>query len=128
MAVNIYADNAFYTNEYLCGKEAVIPAASFGFYSREASAVIDRHTFGKIDPDNVPDEVRFCCCELAEQGFTRAAETEHSGSGNVASESVGGWSVTYISPAEAASGQSMSESACLKKWLSGTGLLYMGVE
>ena len=59
-----YADEEYYKNEYLCGKEAVINAA-FDFYARSATAEIKRFTGRNVDEDNIPDCVKNCCCELS---------------------------------------------------------------
>ena len=60
-----YADENFYTESYLCGKEAVINTA-FDFYSRKASTVIRTFTGNNIDENNIPEYVKMCCCEVAE--------------------------------------------------------------
>lgn len=65
--MTVYADHIFYTSEYLSGKAEAVTAAEFPYYARQASAVIDMYTHGNIDKTDIPDEVRFCCCELAEQ-------------------------------------------------------------
>ena len=63
-----YADENFYTESYLCGKEAVINIA-FDFYSRKASTVIRTFTGNNIDENNIPECVKMCCCEVAESFF-----------------------------------------------------------
>lgn len=66
--MNIYADEIFYNKAYLCGKTAVI-TSDYVYFFREASLLIDRFIFGKVDPENVPQAVKMCCCELAEKIF-----------------------------------------------------------
>ena len=67
----IYADEKFYTENYLMGRKPVI-SAGFPFYARQASQVIDQHTFGRLkDAQDVPELVKMCCCELAEEEFRR---------------------------------------------------------
>ena len=111
-----YADYAYYTGTY---KGAVIDAASFDLYARKATRIIKRYTFSRIQ-DNVPDEAKMCCCELAEliYGHGKSADKE-----NVVSEKVGGFSVTYAD-------QSVTEQKFIRRtgtiiedWLWDTGLL-----
>lgn len=119
-----YADEEYYKNEYLCGKEAVINAA-FDFYARAATAEIKRFTGRNIDEGNIPDFVKNCCCELAETIYTHEKTTADC-SGK-SSESVGGWSVSYESKEQTEANFNNAVSDCIYKWLSGTGLLFSGV-
>ena len=43
----IYADEAFYQNEYLLGRKPVI-SAGFPYYARQASQVIDQNRVGRL--------------------------------------------------------------------------------
>ena len=120
-----YANKDFYTTQYLCGKEAVINTASFDFYARQATQEIKKFAGWNIDEADIPEAVKFCCCELAEMIFN--AEKQQNQSAGKASETVGSWSVSY-------SDQSVNLQSCkdktkeiVFKWLTGTGLLYAGV-
>ena len=65
----IYADEDFYKEKYLLGRKPVI-STGFPFYARQASQVIDRYTFDRLVAQmEVPEEVRMCCCELAEAAY-----------------------------------------------------------
>lgn len=119
-----YADEAFYNETYLAGKAAVITTAHT-YYFREASRIIDVYTFGNIDPDNIPEEVKMCCCELAEQAFKY--DTAQAQSFGKNSESVQGWSVSYDSAAAQNDAQKNAQTDIIIKWLSGSGLLFSGV-
>lgn len=124
--MTVYADFNFYTDEYLAGKSAAVTAADFSYYARSASKVIDTYTFGNIDTKNIPEEVRMCCCELAEMAYksdtSRAAMKQ-----GITSESVQGWSQSYESSEARQKAAQAAYSASIYKWLSGTGLLYSGV-
>ena len=122
--MNIYADESFYQETYLQGRTAVITAA-FLHYAMQASALIDYHTFGNIDADNLPDEVKYCCCELAEQLCTDESQTAQSE--GIASEKVEGWSVSYESTESRKTALQAAQRDCIRKWLAHTGLLYSGV-
>lgn len=121
-----YADYRFYTDEYLAGKSASVTETDFAFYARSASKVIDTYTFGNIDSQNVPEEVRMCCCELTE--LTYSADTSQAAKNQgIASESVQGWSQSYESSEARQESAQSAQRDCIYKWLSGTGLLYSGV-
>lgn len=120
----IYADETFYNETYLAGKAAVITTA-YTYYFREASRIIDVYTYNNIDPDSVPEEVKMCCCELAEQACKY--DTAQSQSFGKNSESVQGWSVSYDSAAAQNEAQTNAQKDIIYKWLSGSGLLFSGV-
>lgn len=123
--MNIYVDEKFYNEAYLCGKNAVV-TSDYEYFFREASLIIDRCTFGNIDPQNVLQAVKMCCCELAENLFSENKSlTENSG---IQSESVGGWSKTYTSKSEIRTNSIAEQKRIIYKWLADTGLLYRGVE
>lgn len=124
--MTVYADYTFYTDEYLAGKSASVTEADFGYYARDASAVIDRYTFGNIDPEDVPEEVKLCCCELAEVMY-KAENSQAARKDGIASESVTGWSQSYESSETRQRAAQSTQSDIIRKWLSGTGLLYSGV-
>ena len=122
--MTVYADYNFYTDEYLAGRSETVTEADFTFYAHEASRVIDEYTFGNIDPDNVPEEVRLCCCEIAEMIFRQEQSSQNEG---VSSESVQGWSKSYESSESRRETSRRTQRDIIRKWLSGTGLLYSGV-
>lgn len=121
----IYADEKFYNNAYLCGKTAVLTSDSQYFF-REASRIIDRYTSGKIDAENVPESVKMCCCELAENLFTK--DKNLAKNNGISSESVGGWSVNYFSRQDIDTDFKKAEKNVIFKWLADTGLLFRGVK
>ncbi len=122
--MNVYADKNFYMEEYLSGKDAVI-SANYRYFFREASLMINQYTFGNIDPENIPQAVKMCCCELAESIFSR--DMVLSKNNGISSESVGGWSVNYASPSDVNSEFKKTVKNIIFKWLADTGLLYRGV-
>ncbi|MDE5834712.1 MAG: hypothetical protein K2H26_04245 [Ruminococcus sp.] len=122
---NIYTDEKFYKDVYLYGKNVVI-TSNYEYFFREASLLIDRYTCGNINSENVPQVVRMCCCELAENMFSENRSlTENSG---IQSESVGGWSRNYTSKSEILTNFRSEQKCIIYKWLADTGLLYRGVE
>ena len=115
-----YADYAYYTDTY---GGAVIDTASFDLYAARATQTIKLYTFNRIADDNIPDEAKMCCCELAELIFRH--ETE-SGKGSVASEKVGGYSVTYADSEKLKATFNADTKSIMFKWLAMTDLLYRG--
>ena len=123
--MTIYADETFYQESYLQGRNAVITAA-FSYYAMLASREIDKYIHSGISPESVPEAVRFCCCELAELSFQNADFQANHGS--VASESVQGWSVSYESAEAQKTALKANQKECIYRWLSDTGLLSSGVK
>jgi len=116
-----YADYAYYTDTY---KGAVIDtASSFLRYSAKATQTIKLNTFGRVDKDNIPEEVKMCCCELAELIY-RHETTEDNG--NIASEKVGEYSVSYVAKDIQEKSLAEKKQDILSNWLAMTGLLYRG--
>lgn len=114
-----YADYAYYTDTY---KGAVLDAASFPLYARKATQMIKLHTFNRIKEDNIPDEAKMCCCELAEEMYKH--EKEYAG--NIASEKVGEYSVSYVDKEKAETQHRGKCKEIIYNWLINTGLLYRG--
>jgi hypothetical protein len=114
-----YADYAFYTDTY---EGAVIDTASFNYYARGATMIIGIHTFNRVANDNIPEEVKMCCCELAETLF-KADKEDTKG---IASEKVGEYSVNYVDSEKANVTKSNAINSVINNWLLMTGLLYRG--
>ena len=120
--MTVYADSSFYERTYLSGRTAVIPSSEFGYYARRASAVIGQYTLGNIG-ENIPESVRYCCCELAETIYS--AENAKSASG-VVSEKVGDLSVNYESAETLRRALPRRMKSVVYSWLADTGLLHRG--
>lgn len=118
--MNNYADYAYYQETY---KGAVLDTASFDTYARQATVYIKIQTFSRIDDANISDEVKMCCCDIAEITY-KADKIRHSGS---TSEKVGSYSVSYESNAEIDKKLMSDSYTSLIAWLGTTGLLYRGL-
>ena len=125
--MTVYADLDFYESKYLAGRSAAVTAADFAYYAQSASKVIDAYTFGNINSKDVPDEVRMCCCELAELAY-KSDTSQAANKQGITSESVQGWSQSYESSEACQRAAQSAQRDCVYKWLSGTGLLYSGVK
>ena len=124
----IYADEDFYFNEYLLEKKPVI-SSGFRFYARQASQVIDRYTFSRLKnvaAVDIPEEVKMCCCELAETEFRNEKKLKETN--GKTSEKIGTYSVNFQSTSELEEIFSREQWRIVMKWLANTGLCYRGVE
>ena len=123
--MGIYADNSFYTDEYLQGRNPTI-SAGFNYYARNASKIIDLYTFGRLEGvGGIPKDVKFCCCELAELIFEN--ETQSRDIGNKTSERIGSYSVSFSSKADSEDAFKSKQYDIVIKWLGNTGLCYRGL-
>ena len=125
--MNIYADYVYYKDEY--GGSVLYDADNsnnaFVKEFREASVIIDQNTFDRVSSlDSVPEEVKNCCCELAEVVAQKEKALKQS-SGKT-SESVQGWSVSFQSRDDIIKEFKTQVRETIFKWLYNTGLLYAG--
>ena len=123
--MGIYADYNFYAQEYLQGKNPTI-SAGFDYYARSASKLIDLYTFGRLEGvENIPTDVKFCCCELAE--LILENESQSRDTGNKTSERIGSYSVGFSSKADSEEAFKSKQYDIVIKWLGNTGLCYRGL-
>lgn len=124
--MKIYADAVFYEAKYLLERKPVIKAG-FDYYARSASRIMNSLTFGRIDKlAELTDDIRMCCCEMAEHCFTN--EKERKAAGGKTSEKNGTYSVTYSEKVLSRYDvDPVDTMRIMKKWLSETGLLYRGI-
>lgn len=116
----VYADYTFYKEQY----RGAMPEPDFLRLSVRASAYIDQVTFGRIGADweedkNLSSRIRLACCAAAD-----ACLSNEQG-GEVASQSVGSWSRTFVTSGKSED-QKLYESVVM--YLCDTGLMYRGVE
>ena len=113
----------------LLGKESV--PDNFKNLNIEASNYMNYKTFGRIDKDNVPEQVAYCTCliiDLIDEQNTKLSEI-----GNLKSQNIEGWSESYSSPEEVKADYEDKKYSTLKKYLwnvigtDGNPLLYCGV-
>lgn len=122
----IYADEGFYKEKYLLGRNPVI-GVGFPFYARQASQIINQYTFNRLlGVKEIPEEVQMCCCELAEAEYLQKQLQKTSG--GKTSEKIGTYSVSYGTAQESAQAAAKEQYSIIMKWLADTGLCYQGVE
>ena len=80
----------------LLGKESI--PDNFNNLVIEASNYINYKTFGRIDKDNVPEQVQYVTCLIID--LTNEENTKLSEIGNLKSQNIEGWSESYSTPEE----------------------------
>ena len=118
-----YVDFDYYEKNY---EGEAIPADSFNKYVIKASAHMKRFTFGRINENDVPECVKYACCEMCEAIYQH--DQAQIGGRTVKSESNDGYSVTFVTEQD---GQTDALSSKLysiaRTYLADTDLLNMGV-
>jgi predicted RNA methylase len=85
-----YTDYTFYKNSY----HGTMPDTVFNRLVIKASTFIKRHTFDRIDLNNIPEDVKNCTCEVADK-MLKIEQREGK-----TSESVGNWRIDYVDNSE----------------------------
>lgn len=97
----------------------------------EASAYINQNTHGRIDINNIPEEVKYTTCliiNLIDEEKKKLKEI-----GNLKSQNIEGWSESYATPEEIKVDYEDKKYSTLKQYLwnvignDGNPLLYSGV-
>ena len=113
----------------LLGKESI--PDNFNNLVIEASNYINYKTFGRIDENNIPEQVKYVTCliiNLQDEENTKLSEI-----GNLKSQNIEGWSESYATPEEIKSDYEDKKYSTLKQYLwnvigtDGNPLLYCGV-
>ena len=113
----------------LLGKDSI--PDDFDNLNIQASNYINYKTFGRIDENNIPEQVKYVTCliiNLQDEENTKLSEI-----GNLKSQNIEGWSETYSTPEEIESDYEDKKYSTLKQYLwnvigtDGNPLLYCGV-
>ena len=97
----------------------------------EASNYINHKTSGRIDENNVPEQVQYVTCLIVD--LINEENEKLSKIGNLKSQNSEGWSESYSTPEEVKSDYEDKKYSTLKKYLwnvigiDGNPLLYCGV-
>lgn len=97
----------------------------------KASNYINRQTFGRIDEDNIPEQVQYVTCLII--NLIDEKETKLSEIRNLKSQNIEGWSESYSTPEEIKKDYSEKMQTTLSTYLwnvigtDGNPLLYCGV-
>lgn len=96
----------------------------------KASSYINRRTFGRIDIENIPEEVKYATCLIIE--LENKANIQKQEIGNIKSQNIEGWSETYSTSEEIDSKLESDKEDIVKEQLwnvigkDGNYLLYRG--
>ena len=85
--------------EYINLGGSEIGEMPFNLLEFEARRKINERTFNRLKSNNIPQEVKLCEYKLI-NSINNYANTINSINGNVKSENIDGYSVTYSSPSE----------------------------
>lgn len=113
----------------LLGKESV--PSNFENLNIEASNYINYKTFGRIDVNDIPEQVQYVTCLIID--LTNEENTKLSEIGNLKSQNIEGWSESYSTPDEIKSDYEDKKQKVLNQYLwniigiDGNPLLYCGV-
>lgn len=121
-----YADISFYTNEYRQNQDGGIADSDFAYYALKATKEIRARTFGNIKESGlVPDEVRLCCCEVAEKlhDLDRAKGENGMVLQNYSND---GDSGTFLASEMTMGCVSAAIDQIVRSWLLETGLMFCG--
>ncbi len=97
----------------------------------EASNYINHRTFGRIDKNNIPEQVKYVTCLIID--LIKEEETKLYEIGNLKSQNIEGWSESYATPEEIKTDYSNKMQTILSGYLwnvigiDGKPLLYCGV-
>ena len=97
----------------------------------DASNYINKQTFGRVDENNIPEQVQYVTCLIID--LLNEEETKLSEIGNLKSENIEGWSKSYSTPEEIKKDYSEKMKTTLSNYLwdvigiDGNPLLYCGV-
>ena len=97
----------------------------------EASNYINNKTFGRIDKNNIPEQVKYVTCLIID--LIAEENQKLSEIGNLKSQNIEGWSESYSTPEEIKTDYEEKKYSTLKKYLwnvigiDGNPLLYCGV-
>lgn len=121
-----YTSYGFYKDQFTGLAE--IPDKKFPYWAMQATALIRRSTFGRVDGmEEIPEDVQMCCCEVAEKLYTAESAKDENG---LILQSYGndGETGTYKTDELSESAVGRSVSRIIRKWLVHTGLMYLGAE
>ena len=113
----------------LLGKESI--PDNFNNLVIEASSYINYKTFGRIDINDIPEQVQYATCLIID--LINEENTKLSEIGNLKSQNIEGWSESYSTPEEIEADYEEKKYSILKKYLwnvigtDGNPLLHCGV-
>lgn len=132
----LMVDYNYYSENY---GGSSIPESSFDTKAIEASDKVNYYTFNRIDKANITKEIRNITCRIAELLFEQEelknkAKKSAAENKEIASETLGPHSISYVNKANIQAAQILSEDELESKIykivyqaLAHTGLMYRGI-
>lgn len=126
----------YYSEEY---EGTNIPESSFSEIAIEASCKVNYYTFNRINKSNINNDIRNTTCQVAELLFEQEelknkVKQSSIESKEIASETLGPHSISYVNKTNIQANQILSESELESKiykiiyqTLAHTGLMYRGL-
>ena len=108
----------FYFNDFCNGRQGMIPAESFERSVILATGELEKYISDSAFVGDYGSEIDMCLCELAEYIYQKEKV------GNIRSESVDGYSVSFVEGV----GNRTNVAEIILRRLGKSGLLYAGVE
>ena len=118
-------------NEYISLLGAKSIPDNFNNLVIEASNYINYNTYGRIDVNNIPEQVKYVTCLIID--LINEQNTKLSEIGNLKSQNIEGWSESYSTPEEIKADYEDKKYSTLKQYLwevigtDGNPLPYCGV-
>lgn len=118
-------------NEYLKILGATNVPDNFDNLNIQASNYINYRTFGRINENNIPEQVKYVTCLII--NLISEENTKLSEIGNLKSQNIEGWSESYSTPEEIKKDYEDKKQKVLNQYLwnvignDGNPLLYCGV-
>ena len=118
-------------NEYISLLGAKSIPDNFNNLVIEASNYINYNTYGRIDVNNIPEQVKYVTCLIID--LINEQNTKLSEIGNLKSQNIEGWSESYSTPEEIKADYEDKQYSTLKQYLwevigtDGNPLPYCGV-
>ena len=118
-------------DEYLKTLGAKNVPENFNNLNIKASNYINHKTFGRIDENNIPEQVKYVTCLII--NLIAEENTKLNEIGNLKSQNIEGWSESYSTPEEIKSDYEDKKYKVLREYLwnvigiDGNPLLYCGV-
>ena len=97
----------------LLGRESV--PDNFKNLNIEASNYINYKTFGRVDKDNVPEQVQYVTCLIID--LQNEEEAKLNEIGNLKSQNIEGWSESYSTPEEVKTDYEDKKYSTLREYL-----------
>lgn len=131
----MYVDYAYYEKTYMSGRQPLVSKEDFPFFEKQAEREVDNRTFDRIrkDPQLITNDVKDCVCSVTDFCFKAESLDERAyqnGGALLSSYNNDGESGTFdlSQSVYTEQGRKGKIDSLVSFYLSGTGLLYRGID